>query len=315
MQSSFIPSQGFICKLTQLGIISVTGEDADSYLQGKLTIDVESLAENQVQLGCQCDFKGKTWNVFHAFRNGQQINMLSHTDSIAPSLAELKKFGVFSAAEFEDSSSQWVFFGGAGEQMESIANAIFDELPAANNELVSNSNGTIIRFDSPIVRYLMIIKKSFSEDNFNLVEQSFANEQYWEMLDIQAGIANVQTQTICEFVPQMMNLQSLDAINFEKGCYLGQEVVARTKYLGKNKRAAFILHSENEVDCQAGQTLEVKLGENWRRSGTVLRSAAIQSTTWLLAVLPNDAEPDQVFRLKEQPDVEFSILPLPYSID
>lgn len=315
MQSSFFPTGGFICKLTQLGIISVSGPDAVSYLQGKVTIDVAALAEDQVKIGCQCDFKGKTWSIFYATKDEQDISLISHTQSIPSSLAELKKFGVFSDATFEDQTENWSFFAGAGDKIETIATQIFGALPTAGNGRIVSEKGSIIRLNSPVSRYILILQKQTAgELQINLGNQ-FENEQYWEALDILAGIANIQTETSNEFVPQMMNLQALDAISFDKGCYLGQEVVARTKYLGKNKRAAFILTANNEYKSQAGQQLEVKLGENWRRGGTVLRSAAVDSQTWVLAVLPNDTELGQIFRLKDQPTAMLTVQALPYSID
>lgn len=314
MQSSFFPTGGFICKLTQLGIISVSGPDAVSYLQGKVTIDIGALADDQVQIGCQCDFKGKTWSIFYAFKDQQCVSLISHTDSIPASLLELKKFGVFSDATFEDQTESWTFFAGAGDKAETIATQIFGALPAQHNTRITNEKGSVIRLNTPVSRYLLMLKKESADELQADLNGQLDTEQYWEALDIRAGIANIQAETSNEFVPQMMNLQALDAINFEKGCYLGQEVVARTKYLGKNKRAAFILAADSEHKCKAGQQLEIKLGENWRRGGTVLRSAAIESQTWILAVLPNDTELGQVFRMKDQPTLELIVQALPYSL-
>lgn len=315
MQSRFFPNDGFICKLTQLGIISVSGPDAVSYLQGKVTIDIEAMAENQVQIGCQCDFKGKTWSIFYAIKDQQQVSLISHSESTITSLSELKKFGVFSDATFEDQTDSWSFFAGAGDKIESIAKQMFGALPSDSNTQITSEKGSLIRLDSPVSRYLLILEKQAAEELQTYVSNEFDSEQYWEALDIRAGIANIQTQTSNEFVPQMMNLQALDAISFDKGCYLGQEVVARTKYLGKNKRAAFILASDTEQACQAGQLLEIKLGDNWRRGGTVLRSATADSKTWILAVLPNDTEQGQLFRLKDQPATKLIVQAMPYSLD
>ena len=133
-------------------------------------------------------------------------------------------------------------------------------------------------------------------------------------MDIQAGIPKLAKEQSEEYIPQMMNLQALDAISFTKGCYMGQEVVARTKYLGKNKRAGSILFSETLAQIQSGATLELQLGENWRRIGTCLYSANSQGKSWIFAVLPNDLEANAVIRLQENPDVLFKLSPLPYSL-
>lgn len=315
MQSSFSTPDNFSSKLNNLGIISVEGEEAISYLQGKVTNDMNSLTEDQVQLGCHCDFKGKTWNIFHAIKTANGVDLVCHQESIPTSLAELKKYGVFSKADFTDATKDWDFFGVSGKEAENILEEHFGQLPEQHRQVCATQQGKVIRFDTPHIRYLVLAHSKLSQQLQQELTFSDAAEAQWEALDILSGLANIQSATSAEFIPQMMNLQALDAISFNKGCYMGQEVVARTKYLGKNKRAAFILYSEHTNELKAGDILEGKVGENWRRSGTVLRSATLQQGTYALAILPNDATIDQVFRAKEAPDQIFTIKPLPYNID
>ena len=153
--------------------------------------------------------------------------------------------------------------------------------------------------------------------------------QAWQVQQIQGGIASFDAANAGCFIPQQMNMQALDAISFSKGCYMGQEMVARTKYLGKNKRVGAILVSEQVLTVATvaeppqdqrdlpppGQLqLEMRLGEHWRRAGTVLSYANSARQTWLLAVVPTDLPADQVFRLSVHPQVEFALQPLPYSL-
>lgn len=302
----------YATRLTQLGTIRVTGEDAATYVQGQVTCDMLKLTAEQAQLGCHCDFKGKTWSVFYALGGNQQIDLLSHPDALAASLAELKKYGVFAKAEFADLSEQRVLFGGFGPQFEQTAKKTFGSLPAAHLQVVNNASGWVIALHGSTTRYLVAL----SADNTTEFDAlPLMDEALWEVLDIQDGLSNVQGDNINQFVPQMMNLQALQAIDFTKGCYMGQEVVARTKYLGKNKRAAFILSADQAFDSGAGDTLEMRAGENWRRGGTVLRAARYQGQTWLLAVLANDTELGATLRLKTQPEAEFIVRPLPYTLD
>lgn len=313
MQSSFTATSNLSCALTQIGIISLAGEEASSYLQGKVTNDVEALQEDNAQLGCHCDFKGKTWNIFTAIKHSDQILLLSHIEGIPQSLAELEKYGVFSKVSFADVSNEFAALGFAGPDCEDIITKEIGDLPQRNFEVKQFDAGFVVCLASPIKRYLLLGNTS-TIDAFAEALAAFSHpETTWEALDIQSGLANIQLATVAEFVPQMMNMQHLGAISFTKGCYMGQEVVARTKYLGKNKRAAFILTSESEVNCQAGDVLERQIGDNWRRGGTVLRQATLNNATWLLAVLPNDTEPTDTFRLKAHAQVHFTVHPLPYS--
>ncbi|WP_343859674.1 tRNA-modifying protein YgfZ [Aliiglaciecola litoralis] len=315
MQSSFTSPDNFICELSTLGIISINGEDATSYLQGKVTNNVAQLTPDQAQLGCHCDFKGKTWNIFYALGGAQKIEFLCHPESIPASLAELKKYGVFSKVDFSDTTQDHQFVGMAGVEAEKALSKLFGALPQQHLAVVHSELGYVIRFEQPKPRFLVITKSQAANSLLEQLAEYVVDESYWEAMDIVAGIANIQSQTSIEFIPQMMNMQALDAISFDKGCYMGQEVVARTKYLGKNKRAAFILKSNLAAQLQAGDSLEAQVGENWRRSGTVLRSATLEDSTWVLAVLPNDTASDAMLRAKNNPQQTFSVEPLPYSID
>lgn len=315
MQSSFQASDTLVSALPQLGVIRVEGPDAVDYLQGKLTIDMYALEDNEAQLGCHCDFKGKTWSVFYALKDQDLIQLVCPLSSIEASLGELKKYGVFSKVDFADASTDWRFFGGQGAAVSAHLTELFGELPSEDGLRVSNEFGTVIRLDHPHTRYLCMLTPPAAAELEDVLAENMVEPQWWEQLDIMAGIATIYASTASEFVPQMMNLQMLDAINFNKGCYMGQEVVARTKYLGKNKRAAFILYSDQISECQPGETLESQVGENWRRSGTVLRHSCYQGHSYILAVLPIDSQPGQLLRLKDQPEVHFTVQPLPYSLE
>jgi folate-binding protein YgfZ len=144
----------------------------------------------------------------------------------------------------------------------------------------------------------------------------------WEQADIQAGMPAIRSATSYEYVAQMMNHHALEGISFSKGCYMGQEVVARSQFLGKNKRAAFILRAEKNApgDIAPGDILESRAGENWRRGGTVLRSVSLPTQdrpaqTWLLAVLANDTEVGATLRLKAHSELLFKVQALPYSLE
>jgi folate-binding protein YgfZ len=163
----------------------------------------------------------------------------------------------------------------------------------------------------PKQRYL-VMQPAHSEHSLNSVTTDA--QQYWEIDDIRSGLADVREATSNEYVPQMLNLQVLNAIDFEKGCYMGQEVVARTKYLGRNKRAGFILYTDRPLDDLTGQQLEYQIGENWRPGGKVLRSGADHQQTWIFAVLANDTINGSVFRLKSQNQIVFTVQEQPYNI-
>lgn len=305
----------FICTLSTLGIISLVGEDAEKYLQGQVTANVETLQAGQATLACHCDFKGKVWAVLQILKTSEGMLALTHNDSLAASLPELKKFGVFSKVEIEDVSSHWVALGGRGNALESLLVEKIGQLPQSYQDIVATDDMICINNGKESSRYTILASASAAKDLTHALSELVQTSDIWNVLEITDGVATVQGDNINEFVPQMLNMHALDAIDFTKGCYLGQEVVARTKYLGKNKRATYLLTSEDDGELACGDVLEKQVGDNWRRGGTVLRSGRWQNTLWALAVLSNDTEDSAILRAKATPALHLNLAPLPYSID
>ncbi|MEP0356187.1 tRNA-modifying protein YgfZ [Paraglaciecola sp.] len=299
----------YICELNNKGIIQLQGEERVKYLQGQVTADIEVLTKAKSLLSCHCDFKGKVWNVSYILSWEDSILLVTHKTALTRSLGELNKYGVFAKVDINDDSDNWQVLGGKGLEFEEYITEQFGSLPKEHQSTVSNDSGLVISIESPSPRYLVVQKKA------SLPALSLQPEdQEWELDDIKSGLAEIKVETSNEYVPQMLNLQALNAINFDKGCYMGQEVVARTKYLGRNKRASFILSARLTTEDLTGQSLEYQVGENWRPGGKILRSASINNQTTILAVLPIDTAIPSVFRLKSSPSVIFTTETLPYKI-
>jgi hypothetical protein len=116
-------------------------------------------------------------------------------------------------------------------------------------------------------------------------------------------------------IPQATNLQALDAISFKKGCYTGQEMVARAKFRGANKRALYWLAGNASKVPEAGGSMELQMGDKWRRTGTVLSGVQLDDgSVWVQVVMNNDLEPDSVLRVEGDEGGKLTIQPLPYSL-
>ncbi|MEO9946099.1 tRNA-modifying protein YgfZ [Paraglaciecola sp.] len=299
----------YICELNNKGIIQLQGEERVKYLQGQVTADIESLTKTHSLLSCHCDFKGKVWSVSYVLSWEDSILLVTHKTALTNSLAELKKYGVFAKVDINDDTDNWQVLGGKGIKFEEYIIEQFGSLPKGHQSTVSNECGVVISIETPSPRYLVVQQKA------TLPNITFQSEDYnWELDDINSGLAEIREETSNEYVPQMLNLQALDAINFEKGCYMGQEVVARTKYLGRNKRASFILSARLTTEDLTGHSLEYQVGENWRPGGKILRSVSNNNHTTILAVLPIDTDISSAFRLKSNPDAIFITKTLPYTI-
>ncbi|QCZ93021.1 tRNA-modifying protein YgfZ [Salinimonas iocasae] len=308
----------FYCELSQSGLITLSGPDSDTFLQGQLTIDIPSLPATRARRAAHCDFKGKAWSLPLVLRMQDSVALSLNKSSLAMTLAQLNKYGVFSKTDIVDSSDQFRQYIARGQAVEQWIADRFDTVPSSSLNCVDNEHGAAVLtdFGSGIYHLLLSNEAAASlDETLSNAGITHYDENVSEALQIQAGIPDVAHDNVNEFVPQMMNVQALDAIDFGKGCYMGQEVVARTRYLGKNKRAAYVFCVPASLSVEPDAMLEKQLGENWRRGGAIIRCAKLGHETWLMAVLNNDTSEQDVFRIKDTSSPTFSCQPLPYSVE
>lgn len=306
----------FLAKLESESVLRISGEDKNKYLHGQITVNTENWINNTARLAAHCDFKGKMWSSFYLSDYHDEFLVTGHDASNEASLRELKKYGVFSKVTIEKAEDLSIF-GAAGDDAESILKEMFDNLPEKHLNTITSDYGLLIRLDYPQVDTNKAIYKCI----LNLAGQRIledkgskllGNETLYNYAEVLACVGNIQQATVGEYVPQMFNLQLLHAIDFDKGCYMGQEVVARTKFLGKNKRALFLLKSSDVIsDLTVGALLEKQIGENWRRGGQIIRIATNEENSLALAVLPNDTHYGDMLRLKDS-EYTFTVLAHPY---
>lgn len=308
-QISDIP-EDYLCEISSYMPMSISGSDASDYLQGQLTADLNSLTDDAGCLTSHCDAKGKTLHIGMLVKWSSSILMFGHNESSEVSLTTLKKFGVFSQVNIENRAATLNLFAGKGKKLESVLNTLFETIPTSQFEVYSNALGGVIRTDSDN-RFFIWLTSNQKQKLLDAYTGNLCHEDIWHGSQIKAGIPELREQTHSQFIPQMMNLQALNAISFTKGCYMGQETVARAKYLGKNKRRLYLLGCPHSVKIAIGSRLKFLTGENWKNTGTVLSSATMQHETLVLAILPND------FNVNDQLNIEdsvFNIQPLPYLI-
>lgn len=321
MSMPFTAPNSFICSLDGLSGIQISGEQTNDYLQGQLTTNMQRLTDDQAQFACHCDFKGKMWNVGNLIKHGERVLYLGKADAIPTSLTELKKYGVFSKVDIEQLPDETEFYGLYGPDADVLLKDLTGSGTGEHGQVRAIDNGWVLTYKSvQFTRFLLCIEGGDSGLLQSLKALPEIAQSYWSAMQILDGIPSIAAQTSNEYVPQMLNLQALDAIDFNKGCYMGQEVVARTKYLGKNKRAMYVLSgdlpaSNDSQTIAPGDTLEKSVGENWRRGGVVIDAAIVDGRVYTLAVLSNDSEMGSLLRLKSAPEISMSIQPLPYSID
>ncbi len=306
-----------VVSLEDWALVTVTGADTLTYLQGQVTADVEKLAPEQHVLCAHCDAKGKMWSNMRLFKRGDGMAFIERRNLRDQQLSEMKKYAVFSKITFT-ADDDAVLLGVAGFQASAALKGIFATLPDATHQVVQQDETTLLYLPLPAARYLIITSPEKAEQlTAEIGEQAQLNDsQQWLALDIEAGLPVIDTVNSVQFIPQATNIQALDGISFTKGCYAGQEMVARAKYRGANKRALYWLAGKSSKVPAAGDDLELQLGENWRRTGNVLAAVQLNDgAVWVQAVLNNDLDIDSVLRVRDEASSSLRVQPLPYSLE
>ena len=302
--------------LDDWALATLTGADAEKYLQGQVTADVAQLTEHQHLLAAHCDPKGKMWSNLRLFRRQDGFALIERRSLRDAQLTELKKYAVFSKVTIAPDDEQ-VLLGVAGFQARAALKNLFSELPDAEKQVVSEGETSILWFEHPAERFLLVTDVATAERVTDALrgEAQLNNSQQWLALNIEAGLPVIDAVNSAQFIPQATNIQALGGISFKKGCYTGQEMVARAKFRGANKRALWTLAGRASRVPEAGEDLELKMGENWRRTGTVLAAVQLDDGRLLVqVVMNNDMEADSIFRVRDDANT-LSIEPLPYSLE
>ena len=305
--------ESFAIKLDDFSAISLSGEEKSKYLQGQITCDVLAMEANQLLHGAHCNAKGKTLSAFRLVNHDDRHLLLQSTTSLATSLTELQKFGVFAKVDISQVTDLH-FAAFVGDKALAKLKQKFAQLPDSLNAVISHQNITLAYIAGKLPRILAIATPNIIDSLLAEFELPVYSNNIWNLIEIHEGFPVLSPSAVEEYVPQMLNLQAIHGISFTKGCYLGQETVARMQYLGKNKRALFAL--QGSVNSEVLETIEVKLGENWRKAGDVLISyQSDENLSYIQAILASDIDDKAELRIKGDKNSSLSIMPLPYSIN
>lgn len=298
-----------ISLLDNLGVITMVGDDKKSYLQGQVTCDVVSLEKDQSTLGAHCDAKGKVWSVFRLFHHQDGYGLIQPKSALEIELKEIKKYAVFSKVTIEESND--IILGVAGSQ----ANSFIDGISAESGDVRAINGGTAVKVADN--RWLLLLTSDAAQSMIENSDATLTTHELWNRFEIEAALPFVPAAAQNEHIPQALNLQALGGISFTKGCYTGQETVARAKYRGTNKRAMYIVKGATATNLNDEPVqLERSVGENWRSVGALLTHYQFADNQAIgLIVLPNNLDDDTRLRLVSQPECEWTIAELPYSLD
>ena len=311
---SNIETTDVICSLDYFGCIRAEGEEAQVFLQGQFSNDITQLQNQHVQLSAYCNPKGRMLAQFLVIPDQNGFLLLLPRSILEPTLKRLRMFVLRSKVTLTDVSDETVCLGLAGN---TIAANVQDRLnlPANEYELVRMDTTLVCKLPAPYPRYLLVThhEQAIALWQHYSKQLSATDQRIWHWLDIQAGLPSIWPQTVEEFVPQMVNLELIDGVSFSKGCYPGQEIVARMHYLGKPKRRMYHLMLGQTAPPMPGTDLYVA-GSDGQSAGKIVLAETSPQGTECLAVIQNDKH-DADLRLYTVDGPKLVVAKLPYPLE
>ncbi len=278
-----------VCAMQAPGVLAVSGADAVTFLQGQATCDMKLISESKSSLGAFCNPKGRVISLFRVVRMAEVLYLLMPAELLSQVQKKLQMYVMRSKVELQDVSEQFCFFGVVGDCDVVVNQLTGVALPEAVNDAVIDGERSVVRVHGEAKRYCLMTSLELAKKFWiSLIESGpFAECDFkvWEQSEVAAGVPVICAATSEAFVPQMLNLDQLDGISFKKGCYTGQEIVARSHYLGKLKRRLFRLRG-NEGEVPVVGTMVYGNPQQPEQSiGQVIRVAGEMGDYELLAVL------------------------------
>jgi folate-binding protein YgfZ len=244
--------------LDYFGVIAVHGSDAGSFLQAQFSNDIGKLDTGHSQLNAYCTPKGRMLGLMRIFRQGDSYYLRLPADTLEAVIQRLRLYVLRADVTLEDASESFLRIGISGESAPGELLALVGQVPEENNGVVRSGDLTLLHIPGVQPRFEVYAASLKSAralwDGLN-VHGAPVGEPVWRLLDILAGIPSIYADTAEMFVPQMTNLHLVDGVSFRKGCYPGQEIVARMQYLGTLKRRMYLGRIDARQPPQPGEPL------------------------------------------------------------
>ncbi len=298
--------------LSHFGLIRVDGEDAESFLQGQLTNDMRQVTPSHSNLAGWCSPKGRMLANFRCLRRGDLFYLQTPAENLPLVLKRLGMYVLRSRVALSDASDELMRMGLTGDCAEPVLEALFDSLPETANGVAHQGELSLIRLPGELPRFELL---GPADDLIGVWQTAEAqavrrSDDFWALQEIRAGVPVIYQATSEAFVPQMANMQLVDGVSFNKGCYTGQEVVARMQYLGKLKRRMYLAHVESDTPPRPGDELHSPGSTSGQGGGKVVDARPADGGYDLLAVIETaSAEADEVCLGENGPRLRLQALP------
>ena len=285
------------------GLLEITGADSAKFLQGQLTCSMQDITPQQSRIGAHCTHKGRMVASFRLLQISELTYLFCLPKKTLSALQKsLGKYIVFSKAKLREASDDYLQLGISGPQAAQEVTRVFGAAPAGRHGQHIGENGIVTCVNEIDPRFLCLVPAARANSVMEMLAASskITDCHYWHWLNIRDGIGEVREQTIEEFIPQMLNMQLLDGISFTKGCYTGQEIVARMQYRGTLKKGMYRIAGGGAAPLPNDAVIHDDAGQ---ATGHIVMAENIADNQWEgLAVITHEAVQ------------HMAVLPLPYLV-
>jgi folate-binding protein YgfZ len=305
----------YYAPLQQEALLHITGPDTLKFLQGQTTCDTRKIDPQHALPGAFCTPQGRVVCDFLLSELApEHFALRLRRDIRASSAAAFGKYIIFSKAKIDAAREDWMVVGAWGEDASRALAEVFGEMPAGRFGAHCADDFVLVQTDELGEQFECFLQQSSSGAYLARMEarMSAGSESAWQALQITSGIARIEAATVGEFVPQVLNYDLTGHISFKKGCYTGQEVVARLHYRGKSKRRTYAAGLPGQAECTAGAELvDPVSGQN---IGNVINGCHVAGKT--LALVATTAEGvENGLRLGTIDGPVLTMLDLPYALE
>ena len=303
-----------ICDLSQFGTLRVSGEEAQSFLQNLLSNDIREVSATRAQLSSFNTAKGRMLATMLIWREGDDYMLQLPRALSEPIRKKLSMYVLRARVKVTDAGDEIVTLGLSGANAREILRTQFGELPQQPFSVIAAAQGSAITISD--TRFLVSTTASHAAALWTAFGEHCqpVGSICWDWLNIHSGIPVILPQTQEQFVAQMANFELVGGVNFKKGCYPGQEIVARMQYLGKLKRRMYLAHLDGSAAPQPGDEL-FSADMEGQASGMIVNAAPAPDGGFdVLATVQISSRESQAVHWKSLQGEPLEFLPLPYPL-
>ncbi|MBF0255162.1 MAG: folate-binding protein YgfZ [Gammaproteobacteria bacterium] len=306
-----------LCDLSHLGLIRLEGEDALSFMQGQFTNDSRALSQSRSQLSALCSPKGRMLGLVRIIAADQGWLLQLPVELAEGMQKRLQMYVLRAKLKISLAGQDWLQMGLAGESAPALIEQLLGAVPTEADDRLERDGLICVRLGGDLPRFVLLLPSHrAAEVRQQLGEQAKAcDTSAWKLLAIRAGEPIVHSQTQEAFVPQMANMQRVNGLSFTKGCFTGQEVVARMQYLGKLKRRMFRARLHSSEPVSPGMELFSAASTSGQGAGRVVEAAQAAADQWEILAVMEISLSEGAIHLGSLQGPLLEILPLPYAVE